>query len=166
MKRLMLLSTALIFSATLSMAAITANELVTAYQAKGYTRIEVKTGPTQIKVEAVKGNAKVEVVYDATTGAILSQESGRANLGDGGTGVELSTATHDFLGDGQGDSSGDDDSVDDENDDNSGSGSNDNDDNDIDNDDLDDVDVDVDDDVDGENDNSDNSGEGQSGKDD
>ena len=164
MKRLMLLSTALIFSATLSMAAITANELVTAYQAKGYTRIEVKTGPTQIKVEAVKGNAKVEVVYDATTGAILSQESGRANLGDGGTGVELSTATHDFLGDGQGDSSGDDGSVDDENDGNSGSGSNDNDDND--NDDLDDVDVDDNVDDDGENDNSDNSGEGQSGKDD
>ena len=50
MKRLMLLSTALIFSATMAFATITADELVAAYQADGYTKIEVKTGLTQIKV--------------------------------------------------------------------------------------------------------------------
>ena len=122
MKRLMLLSTALIFSAAMSLAAITANDLVTAYQAQGYTRIEVKTGLTQIKVEAVKGNAKVEVIYDAATGAILSEESGRASRDERGTGVELSTENNDFLDDGQGDDSGDDDGANDDNDDNSGSG--------------------------------------------
>ena len=67
MKRLMLLSTALIFAASMSMAAITADDLVAAYQAQGYTKIEVKTGLTQIKVEAVMGLTKVEVIYDATT---------------------------------------------------------------------------------------------------
>ena len=109
MKRLMLLSTALIFSATMSLAAITADELVLAYQAQGYTRIEVKTGPTQIKVEAVTGNSKVEVIYDALTGAILQQETSRANPDDLGTGVEVSQEDHDFLGQDSAHNSGNDD---------------------------------------------------------
>ena len=109
MKRLMLLSTALIFSATMSLAAITADELVLAYQAQGYTRIEVKTGLTQIKVEAVTGNSKVEVIYDALTGAILQQETSRANPDDLGTGVEVSQEDHDFLGQDSAHNSGNDD---------------------------------------------------------
>ena len=109
MKRLMLLSTALIFSATMSLAAITADELVLAYQAQGYTRIEVKTGLTQIKVEAVTGNSKVEVIYDALTGAILQQETSRANPDDLSTGVEVSQEDHDFLGQDSAHNSGNDD---------------------------------------------------------
>jgi hypothetical protein len=121
MKRLMLLSTALIFSATLSMAAVTADELVTAYQADGYTKIEVKTGLTQIKVEAVKGTTKVEVIYDAATGAILDQETGRARRGDRGTGVEISSEARDFLKPGHSrNSSADDSSADDSSADDSG----------------------------------------------
>ena len=129
MKRLMLLSTALIFSATMSLAAITADELVLAYQAQGYTRIEVKTGPTQIKVEAVTGNSKVEVIYDALTGAILQQETSRANPDDLGTGVEVSQEDHDFLGQDSAHNSGNDDGSDDkagdDGQDNSGPGSDD-----------------------------------------
>lgn len=109
MKRLMLLSSALIFAASMSYAAVTANELVLAYQAQGYTRVEVKTGLTQIKVEAVKGTTKVEVIYDTATGAILKQETGRAQRGDRGIGVEMSTEAHDFLGGGRDDDSNDDD---------------------------------------------------------
>ena len=127
MKRLMLLSTALIFSATMSLAAITADELVLAYQAQGYTRIEVKTGPTQIKVEAVTGNSKVEVIYDALTGAILQQETSRANPDDLGTGVEVSQEDHDFLGQDSADNAGNDDgsadNAGDDGQDNSGPGS-------------------------------------------
>ena len=127
MKRLMLLSTALIFSATMSLAAITADELVLAYQAQGYTRIEVKTGPTQIKVEAVTGNSKVEVIYDALTGAILQQETSRANPDDLGTGVEVSQEDHDFLGQDSAHNSGNDDgsadNAGDDGQDNSGPGS-------------------------------------------
>lgn len=111
MKRLMLLSTALIFSASMSFAAVTADSLVTAYQAEGYTRIEVKTGLTQIKVEAVKGTTKVEVIYDAATGAILKEETERAKREDRGTGVEYSVEDRDFL---DADEDGDDDQDEDE----------------------------------------------------
>jgi hypothetical protein len=107
MKRLMLLSTALMLSAGIASAAITADDLVTTYQAQGYTTIEVKTGPTQIKVEAVLGRTKVEAIYDAATGAVLKQESDRAKRREAGQGVELSTTTHDFLnGNGSGDDNG------------------------------------------------------------
>jgi len=120
MKRLMLLSSALILSATMSFAAVTADSLVTAYQAEGYTRIEVKTGLTQIKVEAVKGTTKVEVIYDAATGAILDQETGRAKRKDRGTGVELSTENRDFLNGSDDDSNDDTGSDDDSDDDHAG----------------------------------------------
>ena len=117
MKRL-LLSTALIFAATMSMAAVTADELVAAYQAKGYTKIEVVTGLTQIKVEATMGDAKVEVIYDAETGDILKQETSRATGSDLGAGVEVTQESHDFVGANEsGDDNGED-LNDDANDDN------------------------------------------------
>ena len=121
MKRLMLLSSALILAATMSNAAVTANDLVSAYQAQGYTRVEVKTGLTQTKVEAVKGKTKVEVIYDTATGEILKQESGRAGRGDRGIGVEISTEARDFMGGGRNSGGNDDDESndDDSNDDNS-----------------------------------------------
>jgi hypothetical protein len=158
MKRLMLLSTALIFSASVSMAAVSPEDLVAAYQAKGYTNIEVKTGLTQIKVEAVKGVQKVEVIYDAATGEILTQEFGRSDRDERGTKVEISNEDRDFLGDeDQGDDSDndqgdDDDDAGDDDHDNSGSGSHDDDDDDDDHDgdDNDNDDNDGDDDDDGD----------------
>lgn len=123
MKRLMLLSSAFFLSATMAMAEITADELVAAYQVKGYTRIEVTTGLTQIKVEAIMGKAKVEVVYDALTGAILHEETGWAKGSERGTGIEVKSEDHDFLnGDEHGDeNSGD--NADEDDHDHSGSGS-------------------------------------------
>ncbi len=113
MKRLMLLSSALIFSATMVMAAakpaITANDVVTAYQALGYTSIEVITGPTQIKVDAIQGQFKVEVIYDAKTGAILAQHSMHTGMNGGTPGVVLTTVSKDFLGKGVGSQGGQDD---------------------------------------------------------
>ena len=41
---------------------------VTALQAEGYDRIEVKTGRTQTKIEAIRGAEKLEVVYDISVG--------------------------------------------------------------------------------------------------
>ena len=175
MKRL-LLSTALIFAATMSMAAVTADELVAAYQAKGYTKIEVVTGLTQIKVEATMGDAKVEVIYDAETGDILKQETSRATGSDLGAGVEVTQESHDFVGANEsGDDNGEDlnddanddngeDLNDDANDDN-GDASNDdsNDDNDHSGDDS--SDQGEGDDSDGDSD-EDNSGSGSSDNDD
>ena len=98
MKRLFLLSSAMIFSATMVVAAITADDVVATYQTKGYTTISVATGLTQIKVEAVLGHRKLEAIYDIATGAILRQETSRAEKADAGQGVSLTTVTHDFGG--------------------------------------------------------------------
>ena len=59
----------------------------------------IATGIAQIKIEAVKGTTKVEVIYDTASGDILKQETEPAQRGDRGTGVEYSTEDSDFLGD-------------------------------------------------------------------
>ena len=65
--------------------------------AEGYTYVEVKVGPTQTKLEAVKGDRKVEVVYDNATNAIIKQEFEDADDDYvGRTGVEIETSTSDF----------------------------------------------------------------------
>ena len=111
MKRLFILSAAFTFSASMAMAAITANDLVSAYQAKGYTRIEVVTGLTQIKVEAVRGTSKVEAIYDSATGTVLLQETGFVRRKDRAAGVEMSSSSTDFTH-GSGDDDGFDDDMD------------------------------------------------------
>ena len=89
---------------------ITADELVAAYQAEGYTKIEVKTGLTQIKVEAIMGTTKVEVIYDAATGAILKQEIRPAGpTAPSAPALSVAQVNRDFLGGG---SNGDDDDDD------------------------------------------------------
>lgn len=109
MKRLMLLTAAFAFSAKMAMA-LTATDLVAAYQAEGFTRIEVTTGLTQIKVEAVKGKTKLEVIYDSTSGVILKKDSGWAGRPDRTPGVEMLTSTDDFWrGAGHDDGAGNDD---------------------------------------------------------
>ena len=122
MKRLMLLTAAFAFSASVAMASVAANDLVAAYQAQGYTKIEVITGPTQIKVEAVKGTSRIEVIYDASSGSILQQENKWAKRSQRGAGVTLSTSTGDFLNGGDGSTGNDDGTGDDANTD-SGQGS-------------------------------------------
>ncbi len=163
MKRLFLLSAAFAMSASMAMA-ITANDLVAAYQAEGYTKIEVITGLTQIKVEAVKGTAKVEVIYDGATGAVLAQENSFARRGDRSTGVELSSSSDDFLN-GPGNDDGSDDDMDDDNGDDDGPNHDANDDDDA-NDDQGDDDQGHDDHGDDDDGKDDSSGHGKGGKDD
>lgn len=97
MKKLLLLSTGMIFAAGFACAATTADQLVSAYQADGYTTIEVTTGTGQIKVEAVRDTTKVEVVYDAASGAILRQEQSSVPASEAGQGVEMKSAKRDFV---------------------------------------------------------------------
>lgn len=47
---------------------------VAALHAEGYDRIEVKTGLTQTKIEALRGARKLEMIYDSVTGAVLKRE--------------------------------------------------------------------------------------------
>ncbi len=65
----------------------------------GYQFIEIKTGPTQVKVEAIRGAEKLEVIYDRKTGKILKRERESA-LGDddfGRNGVQFDTERDNFL---------------------------------------------------------------------
>ncbi len=82
MKLFPLTAAALILAAGSATASPLTDSLVAAWQAQGYQRIEIETGPTQVKVEAIRGTQKAEVVYDAATGAILRQEFERVDGDD------------------------------------------------------------------------------------
>lgn len=74
----------------LAAAAIDTPAVVAGYQTQGYTRIEVKTGLEQVKIEAIRGTEKLEIVYDADTGAVLKTEVGTVRVGEDTTpGVEI-----------------------------------------------------------------------------
>ncbi|MGR3289742.1 MAG: hypothetical protein ACU0C9_00895 [Paracoccaceae bacterium] len=58
-RKTLLTTTAIIlFSTHMALAELTTSELIAAFQEQGYNRIEIKVGPTQIKVEAIMGTAK------------------------------------------------------------------------------------------------------------
>jgi len=110
--RLMLFAAAAALSVNMAHAAISGTDLAQAYLSQGYDYVEAKVGPTQTKVEALKGSAKVEVVYDNETGSILKQEQEVADGDDlGKTGSEIRTVERDFE-----DGDDDDDRDDDEDD--------------------------------------------------
>lgn len=96
-KTLMMFTAAAALTATVAFAAVDAQALADQYVANGYTYVEVKVGPTETKVEALKGDQYVEVVYSNETGAVISQETQPADPEDvGKTGVEIKTVTEDF----------------------------------------------------------------------
>jgi hypothetical protein len=98
--KLMMFTAAVAFSATMAQATITVNDVVQTYQDAAYTSIEVKEGPTQIKVEAIKDGMKIEVVYDKASGDVIRQESHSASAEDAAqTGVEVSSTDRDFSDD-------------------------------------------------------------------
>lgn len=128
MKRTLMMTAAFLFAGQMAFAALSTDTVVSDLTGQGYTRIEIKTGPTQMKVEAIRGTEKLEIVYDIETGAVLSQETGEVYQGENTTpGVEIGTDDDDFV-DGSDDGN---DSADgtDVNDDNSGDDNDDNDDN-------------------------------------
>ena len=123
--KLMICTAAFAFTASMAAAAITANDVVKSYQDAAFTYIEVKDGPTQIKVEAIKEGVKVEAVYDKDTGDVLSSESHKVAAGEAGlSGVEVKNVGGDFADQPSSDDN-DDDATDDSNDDHGGSGADD-----------------------------------------
>jgi len=122
-----------LLSTGLSLAAVDTNALIDSLQSQGYTRIEVKKGLSQVKIEAIRGTEKVEVVYDKETGAVLKSETETVQPGDDvAAGVSIETRDEDFLDDDSSDESMDDasddvndDANDDSGDDSSDDGSND-----------------------------------------
>ena len=124
--RLTLLVAAFAFSGSMAFAALSTQEVIDGLSAQGYTRVEVKVGPTQTKVEAIRGTEKLEVVYDNASGDALKTEVGTVEAGDDtAPGVSIRNRTHDFVKGGEDDG---DDSADDVNDDDDNSGDDDGDD--------------------------------------
>jgi uncharacterized membrane protein YgcG len=133
MKRFLMTTAAAIFAGTMAFGAITSDSVITDFQSQGFTRVEVKVGPTQMKVEAIRGTEKVEVIYDIATGTVLKRETGTVGAFENTTpGVQVRDRNRDFVRSGSDDSSDDDngddnggnggDDSDDDNDDSSGSG--------------------------------------------
>ena len=115
--KLMMFTAAAALSANMAFAAIDAQSLADSYIAEGYTYVEVKVGPTQTKLEAVKGERKAEVIYDNATGDVIKSEFENADDDYiGRTGIEIDTSDDDFE-DGDDDENDDDEMDDDENDD-------------------------------------------------
>ena len=81
----------------MALAAVDTDALVADLQQQGYSWIEVKRGPTQIEVEAVRGTKKIETVYDIATGAVLDHETDRASRREQSrTGVKVRDSLRDF----------------------------------------------------------------------
>ena len=109
-----------LLSSGLAQAAWTAEEIARSYTALGYTRVEVKMLAGVAKVEAFKAGAKLEVIHDITTGAVLKREQSVARVGQNtAPGVFVrkdarGSATRDDDWDDDDDSFGDDDDHDDD----------------------------------------------------
>lgn len=105
--KLLTYTAALAMTAGAAFAAIDGVKLADDYLAAGYSFVEVKIGPTQTKVEAIRDGRKVEVVYDNATGTIIKQENEAADSDDADrTGKDVKTVRKDFEDD---DDEGDDD---------------------------------------------------------
>ncbi|WP_211092081.1 PepSY domain-containing protein [Aliigemmobacter aestuarii] len=88
----------LVFAGSMAFAEISPQTLAADYQAQGYTRVEIKTGPNQIKVEAIRGMQKTEVIYDRRTGAILKSEVEGVDSDDNTRpGVQIRERARDFV---------------------------------------------------------------------
>lgn len=118
MTKAMLMGAALGVTGQMAAAAVTTGELVEQYRTDGYSWIEVTQGRTQIEVEAVRGTERIEVVYDAETGAVLETETERATVREQErSGIEVRTRDRDFADGDDDDDYGDDDRDDDHGDD-------------------------------------------------
>ena len=113
--KLMMFTAAIALSAGMATAAaITTNDVLAMYQT--YTWVEIKEGPTQIKVEAGKDGMTIEVIYDKESGAVIKTETSSADADEiSRTGIEIKVVDTDF-----GDDDGDDDSDDSDDGDDSG----------------------------------------------
>jgi len=138
MKKSVLLSvTALVFAGSVAFGevpvdapAVTPVEMqISMLDTQGYKRIEVKTGLTQTKIEAINPVTleKLELVIDTASGEILSQETGTVGLLENtAEGVFYRTRNRNFVEtEDEGEDSSDDNSDDDNGGDTSGNSSDD-----------------------------------------
>ena len=72
-------TTAIALSAGVAFAAVDGNAIADQYLADGYSYVEVKVGPTQTKIEAIKDGVKTETIIDNETGLVLKTETEEAD---------------------------------------------------------------------------------------
>jgi hypothetical protein len=126
--RLALVALALTGPAGVAQADVSTDAIIADLTAQGFTRIEIRRGPNQIKVEGIRGTQELEVVYDRATGAILKREVGTADLfDDTRPGVSIRDRNRDFVRIATAGSSASSDDDDDRNDDRGGRNGNDDD---------------------------------------
>ena len=96
--RLMLFTAVAALTGNMAHASVNPQALADQYVADGYTYVEVEQSPTQIRVEAIRGESLIEVIYLTETGEILSSEAQPIDDGDVlPTGIELKVTDEDFL---------------------------------------------------------------------
>jgi len=97
MKRTLMMTAAFAFAAQMA-AALTADELAASLTADGYSYIQIKTGTTQIKSQAIKDGQKVETIYDAATGTVLKTETyAVGTIASSDPGVVIRDVPRDFV---------------------------------------------------------------------
>lgn len=78
---------------------ITAEAVAEAYLAEGYSRVDVDSGPGQIRVVAVRDGARVETVLDRAGGACLARTVRQLKPGENlAPGKAIRISPHDFVG--------------------------------------------------------------------
>mgnify|MGYP003676580315 CR=1 FL=1 len=118
MKRMISISALVLgLSASIAQAQTIAEQVRTQLTSQGYDTIEIKEGRGQIRVEATRGGQKLEVVYDAATGEILSQEVSALDGSSSRDSSDDSDDDHDDDSDDDRDDDSDDDRDDDSDDD-------------------------------------------------
>lgn len=80
-----------------ALAAFDRDARIAELQADGYDRIEVKDGPTQTKIEAMRGDEELEEIYDEASGDLLKMEFETGESDDMPVGVKIRQVDKDFL---------------------------------------------------------------------
>lgn len=118
MTRRLILAATIFMGGTAAHSQDVTDQVIDRLQQDGFTRIEVQRGLTETKVEAIRGQMKLEVVYDRETGDVLKQETEAVGPGDDtAPGLQVRNRNRDFLDDdgrGRGHDSSDDDDDDDD----------------------------------------------------
>lgn len=88
----------LLLSGGAASAQVDVNALASELQAQGFTRIQMRETPNQLKVEAIRGTEKVETIYDKSTRAVLKTETDKVGVFENTSpGVTLQQRNRDFL---------------------------------------------------------------------
>ena len=98
MIRKLMMSAALALMGSTAMAAVSTDDVIQSLSSQGFTRVEIKRGLTQVKVKAIRGDQKLDLVLDAVSGRILKQNMVPTLFFDNKTpGFFVSERRRDFL---------------------------------------------------------------------